>query len=252
LPEIELICGFPRVEGPRGAVTLSARNKHSLCGFLVTMRPGLRPGREVTMRRGVVQVALGASLLLALSATLTHAQQPTRVRGTIERVDGALLMVKSRDGAELTVRLADNAVVVAIVARALTDIKAGDYVGSAALPTAGGALRALEIHIFPENMRGTGEGHRPHDLLPESTMTNATVAETVHRVEGHTLMLKYKDGEKTLIVPQETPIVTYVPGERAELKPGAKIFIANAARQPDGTLQAARIAVGRDGLTPPM
>jgi hypothetical protein len=204
------------------------------------------------MRRGFTHVLLGAAALLALSVSLAQAQQTTRVRGTIERVDGPLLMVKSRDGAELTIRLADNAVVVGIVARALADIKVGDYVGSAAVPADGGALRALEVHIFPENMRGTGEGHRPHDLLPESTMTNATVAETVQRVDGRTLTLKYKEGEKTLIVPQGTPIVTYVPGERSELKPGGKIFIAGAARQPDGILQAARVAVGRDGLTPPM
>jgi hypothetical protein len=204
------------------------------------------------MRRGFARVVLGTGLLLTLSASLALAQQATRVRGTIERVDGATLMVKARDGAELVIKPADNLVVVGVVARSLKDIKAGDFVGSAAVPAAGGALRALEVHIFPENMRGTGEGHRPHDLLPESTMTNATVAETVGRVEGHTLVLKYKDGEKTLIVPAETPIVTYVPGDKAELKPGAKIFIASATRQPDGTLQAARIAVGRDGLTPPM
>jgi outer membrane lipoprotein SlyB len=204
------------------------------------------------MRCAFTQMSLGMSLLLVLAAAVAEAQQPTRVRGTIERVDGPLLMVKSRDGAELTVRLPDNVVVTGLVARAITDIKAGDYVGSAAMPAADGALRALEVHIFPENMRGTGEGHRPHDLLPESTMTNATVAETVQRVDGHTLTLKYKDGEKTLIVPRETPIVTYVPGERSELKPGAKIFVVNATRQPDGTLQAARIIVGRDGLTPPM
>jgi hypothetical protein len=204
------------------------------------------------MGRGFAQALAAAGLLLALSASLVYGQQPTRVRGTIERVDGPLLFVKARDGAELTVRLADNGVVVGIVARSLADIKAGDYVGSAALPAEGGALRALEVHIFPENMRGTGEGHRPHDLLPESTMTNATVAEMVQRVDGHALTLKYKDGEKTIIVPAGTPIVTYVPGDKSELKPGAKIFIGAATRQPDGTLQAARINVGRDGLTPPM
>jgi hypothetical protein len=204
------------------------------------------------MRRALAHVLLGTGLLLALSASLANAQQPTRVRGTIERVDGPLFIVKSREGAEVTVKLADNLVVSGLVARALADIKAGDYVGSAALPAEGGALRALEVHIFPEAMRGTGEGHRPHDLLPESTMTNATVAEMVQRVDGHALTLKYKDGEKTLIVPKETPIVTYVPGERSELKPGAKIFIVGATRQPDGTVQAARVIVGRDGLTPPM
>jgi hypothetical protein len=204
------------------------------------------------MRRSFAQVLAAAGLLLALSATFAYAQQPTRVRGTIERVDGPLLIVRSREGAEVTVRLADNAVVTGLVARSLADIKAGDYVGSAAVPAEGGALRALEVHIFPESMRGTGEGHRPHDLLPESTMTNATVAETVARVEGHALTLKYQGGEKTLIVAANTPIVTYVPGDKSELKPGAKIFIVQAARQPDGTLQAARITVGRDGLTPPM
>ena len=204
------------------------------------------------MRRGIAQALLGAGLLLTLAMSLAQAQQPVRVRGTIERVDGPLLIVRSREGAEATVRLADNLVVSGLVARSLADIKAGDYVGSAALPAEGGALRALEVHIFPESMRGTGEGHRPHDLLPESTMTNATVAETVERVDGHTLTLKYKDGEKTLIVSRETPIVTYVPGERSELKPGAKIFIVTATRQPDGAVQASRIIVGRDGLTPPM
>jgi hypothetical protein len=204
------------------------------------------------MRRGFAEVLAAAGLLLALSASFGYAQQPTRVRGTIERVDGPLLVVRSREGAEVMVRLADNAVVTGLVARSLGDIKAGDYVGSAALPAEGGALRALEVHIFPENMRGTGEGHRPHDLLPESTMTNATVAEMVVRVDGHALTLKYQGGEKTLIVAANTPIVTYVPGDRSELKPGAKIFIVQAARQPDGTLQAARITVGRDGLTPPM
>jgi hypothetical protein len=211
----------------------------------------LGPEGEADMGRGAIHVLLGTGLLLMLSASFALAQQ-TRVRGTIERVDGAVLMVKARDGAELTIKPTDNVVVGGVVARSLKDIKAGDFVGSAAVPAAGGALRALEVHIFPENMRGTGEGHRPYDALPEITMTNATVTEVVGRVEGQTLMLKYKDGEKTLIIPAETPIVTYVPGDRSELKPGAKIYIANATRQPDGTLQAARIAVGRDGLTPPM
>ena len=133
---------------------------------------------------------------------------------------------------------------------ALADIKPGTYVGIAALPQAGGVLRAVEVLVFPEAMRGTAEGHGPWGLLPESTMTNATVAESVERVEGHTLTLKYKDGERTITVPPETPIVTLAPGDRSELKPGAAVFTP-VTRQPDGSLQASRVIVGRE-VAPPM
>jgi hypothetical protein len=110
----------------------------------------------------------------------------------------------------------------------------------------------VEIHIFPEAMRGTGEGHRPWDLQPGSTMTNAAVAQMVKGVDGDVITLKYKDGEKKIVVTPQTVIVTYVPGDKSELKPGAKIFIAGAAKKEDGTLEAASISVGRDGITPPM
>jgi len=191
-----------------------------------------------------------AALALVLCGAAALAQPTSRVRGTVEQVDGAVLTVKSREGATLRVRLADNVAILAIVKASLADIKAGSYVGSAAVPQQGG-LRALEVHIFPENMRGTGEGHRPHDLLPGSTMTNATVADTVAKVDGHTLTLKHKEGEHVIFVPSGTPIVTYVSGDRAELKPGVGIFIANATRADDGSLQAARVAYGR-GILPPM
>jgi hypothetical protein len=120
------------------------------------------------------------------------------------------------------------------------------------MPQADGSQRAVEVHIFPEAMRGTGEGHRPWDLRPQSTMTNANVEETVTGIDGQTLTLKYKDGEKKVIVPPDTPIVTYVMGNRSELAPGTKIFIPAATKQPDGTLETARVNFGKDGLTPPM
>jgi hypothetical protein len=183
-----------------------------------------------TMRR-----SLGiAGLALVLAAPLAWAQDgaPVRVRGTVERVDGDSYIVKARDGAELKVTLAANATVVALVKAALADIKAGSYVGIAGMPQPDGSQRALEVHIFPEPMRGTGDGHRPWDLQPSSTMTNGNVEQSVAGSDGQTLTLKYKDGEKKIVVPANTPIVSYVPGDKSELKPGAKIFIAAATKQP--------------------
>ena len=121
-----------------------------------------------------------------------------------------------------------------------------------AMPQTDGSQRAIEVHIFPEAMRGTGEGHRPWDLAPNSTMTNANVEHAVTGAEGQTLTLKYKEGEKKIVVPSEAAIVTFVPGERSDLKTGAKIFIPAASKQPDGTLSAQRIIFGKDGVTPPM
>jgi len=200
-------------------------------------------------RRTLLAAAALASLALASSA---WAQDTVRVRGTIERVDGPVYLVKSRDGSELKVTLADKALVVGIVKASLADIKPGTFVGVTGMPQPDGSQKALEVHIFPEAMRGTGEGHRPWDLRPQSTMTNANVEQVVTGVDGHTLSVKYKDGEKKLVVPPDTPIVTYVPGDKSDLKPGAKIFIAAAAKQADGSLQAPRVNYGKDGLTPPM
>jgi hypothetical protein len=193
-------------------------------------------------------VALG----LALLAPATWAQEaPVRVRGTIERVDGDTYFVKTRNASELRLKLAAKATVVAIVAASLADIKPGSYVGVGALPLPDGSQKALEVHIFPEAMRGTGEGHRGWDMQPTSTMTNGNVATTQASSDGQVLTLKYKDGEKKIVVTPDTAIVSYVPGEVSELKAGAKIFVSAAAKQPDGTLQAARVNVGR-GVAPPM
>jgi hypothetical protein len=177
---------------------------------------------------------------------------PVRVRGTIERIESPIFVVKSRDGAELKIVVADNAVAVGVVKATLADIKAGSFVGIAAMPQADGGQRALEVLIFPEAMRGTGEGHHPWDLQPQSTMTNGNVEQVVPGVDGETLTVKYKDGEKKIIVPPGVPIVTFVQGDKADLKPGTKIFILAAKKLPDGTLQAARVNYGKDGLTPPM
>lgn len=205
------------------------------------------------MTRRVFGVA-GFALLLATSASFAQQQAPTvRVRGTVEAVDGPMLTVKSRDGhTTYKVKVADNASVRGIVKAALSDIKENSYIGVTGMPQADGSQKAVEIHIFPEPMRGTGEGHRPWDLMPNSTMTNATVAQRVTGVHGDEITLKYKDGEKKIIVAPETAIVTYVPGDKSELKPGAKIFIAAANKKEDGTLEASAISVGRDGITPPM
>ena len=203
------------------------------------------------IRRGAT---VGCFVLVFASST-TWAQETVRVRGTIEQVEGQTLMVKSRDGAALKVVLADNALIVGIVKASLSDIKPDSFVGVTGIPQADGSQKALEVHIFPEAMRGTGEGHYPWDLRPQSTMTNANVVnveQTVTAVEGRTLTMKYKDGEKKIIVPPDVPIVTYVMSDKSELKPGAKIFIAAAKKLPDGTLQAPRVNFGKDGLTPPM
>jgi hypothetical protein len=204
------------------------------------------------MQKMIRRVATVGGFALVFAASTTWAQDTVRVRGTIERVEGQTLVVKSRDGAELKVVLADNVLVVALVKASLADIKQGSFVGVTGMPQADGSQKAVEVHIFPEAMRGTGEGHRPWDLRPQSTMTNANVEQTVAGVDGHTLTLKYKDGEKKIIVLPETAIVTYLPGDKSELKPGVKIFIAAANKQPDGTLQAPRVNFGKDGLTPPM
>jgi hypothetical protein len=192
--------------------------------------------------------ALGLVLIFAVSAS---AQAPTRVRGTIEKVDGATLSIKSREGQDLVLNLAPNASVSAVIKASLSDIKANTFVGIAAVSDGKGGWRALEVLIFPEAMRGTGEGDRPWDLVPESTMTNATVTDVATKVDAHTLTLKYKEGEKTFAVPPDTPIVTFAPGDKSDLKPGAKVFIVAATKQPDGTYQTARINVGR-GIDPPM
>jgi len=195
---------------------------------------------------------IGFAAILAAPVAWAQETPPVRVRGTIQGViDSAAYVVMTRDGAELKVTLAEKPQIAGIVKASLSDIKEGSFVGVTAMPKADGSLSALEVHIFPEAMRGTGEGHYPWDLRPQSTMTNANVEQIAAAVDGRTLTLKYKDEEKKIFVPADAPIVAYVPGDMSDLKPGAKVLII-AAKQPDGTLQGRAWRVGRDGLMPPM
>jgi hypothetical protein len=202
-----------------------------------------------TLTRPLVAVAMVAASVLA--AVAQQPPTPTRVRGTIEGVDGDVLSVRSRSGEHVKLHLTGDAKVVGIVRISLADIKLGSFIGTTTVPGPDGVPTAVEVHVFPEDMRGTGEGSRPYDLRPNSTMTNATVSEQVAGNDGQTLMIKYKDGEKKVTVGPDTPVVTYVPAGRADLKADAKI-IAFVKQQPDGSFETNRISVGRDGLTPPM
>lgn len=196
----------------------------------------------------------GAALAVSLAFTPASAQQaqPSNIRGSIESVDGAVLNIKARNGSERKVRMADNVTVTGITKAALSDIKSGDYVGVTGMPQADGTQKAIAIHIFPESMRGLAEGTRPWDLKANSSMTNATVDQKVEAKDGQTLTVKYKDGEKKVTVDATTPIVTFVPGSKDELKPGAQVIIVGAKKAADGSFETARVNVGRDGLTPPM
>jgi hypothetical protein len=197
----------------------------------------------------IIRIAL-AGALIAASAAAT-AQAPVRVRGTLEKADGNVLTVRTNDGARAKIALGDKAMIVAVVKASMADIKEGTFLGSAAMPQADGSQKALEVHIFPEQMRGTGEGHRPYDPVPNSTMTNGAAAgATVSGVDGTTMTVKYKGGEKKIVVPAGTPIVRYEIGGKADLKPGAKFTVLAATRKPDGTLETNRINVGRDGVVP--
>jgi len=188
------------------------------------------------------------------------------VRGTIETVDGNVLTLRSNAGAELKLTLTENALIVAVVKASMADIKEGTYLGSAAIPQPDGSQKALEVHIFPEQMRGTGEGHRPYAPVPNGTMTNGTLTgaamtgaamtngaasgSTVAGVEGSTIVVKYKDGEKKIVVPPNAPILRYEIGSKGDLKPGAQFIVGAATTKPDGTLEANRINVGREGVVP--
>jgi hypothetical protein len=207
------------------------------------------PFHRSTLTRPLVAVAMVVSS--ALYAIAQQPPSPSRIRGTIEAVDGDVLAVKSRGGEDVKLRMTGDVRVVGITKISLSDIKVGSFIGTTTVPGPGGGQNAVEVHVFPEDMRGTGEGSRPYDLRPNSTMTNATVATTVAGNDGHTLLIKYKDGEKQVVVSPDTPVVTYVPAEKSELKAGAKV-IAAMKKLPDGSYETNRVSVGRDGLTPPM
>jgi len=201
--------------------------------------------------RNAFWFALGLCCLS--TAALAQAPLPTqRIRGDIVALDGLNLQVKSRTGEAFAVKLADNYGVTAVVKVDVAAIKVGSFVGAASMPQPDGTQNALEVLVFPEAMRGSNEGHYPWDLQPGSMMTNATVADAVVVGKaGYKMTLKYKEGEKKLMVAPDTPIVTFEPGDKTMLVPGAHIIVT-AAKQADGTLTAARVAVGKNGLVPPM
>jgi uncharacterized protein Veg len=199
--------------------------------------------------------AVVAAFAAFIAVSAVSAQQQTsmvRIRGTIESVDGNTLGIKTREGTDVKVKMTDNVAVFAVVKTQLSEIKEGSYIGVTAMPEPDGTQKAIAVHIFPENQRGAAEGFRPWDARANSTMTNATVAQTIKGTDGQNITVKYKDGEKKVVVPPETPIVTFVASDKSEVKPGAKLIIFGAAKKDDGTLEANRVNVGRDGVTPPM
>ena len=200
-----------------------------------------------------LQRTLAAAMFVATCFALpASAQEKLRIRGTIESVDGPVYVVKNRDGAEVKLTVTDPHLYVAIVKSTMADIKPGQFVGATGVTQADGSQKAIEVHIFPESMRGTGEGHYDWDLKPNTKMTNANVEQTVAGVDGPVLTVKYKDGEKKVVVTPETQVVTYVTGDKADLKPGIKIFVGAAKKGADGTWTTPRVTYGKDGLTPPM
>src|SRR6195256_1911118 len=206
------------------------------------------------VHRSTLTLPLAIVVMVVASSLYAIAQQPpspSRVRGTIEGVDGEVLSVKSRSGEDFKLHMAGDMRVVGIVKIPLSDIKVGSFVGTTTVPGPDGSQNAVEVHVFPEEMRGTGEGARRYDLRPNSTMTNATVEQTVAGNDGHTLMVKYKDGEKKVVVAPDTPVVTYVPADKPDLKAGAKT-IASKRKRRDVWSEPSRGSFARDGLTPPM
>ncbi len=205
-----------------------------------------------------MRILAAAAFASAVALTAVSAQQPQtqRVRGTIEKVDGNTLYIKSAPiGAPVTLTLTDNAVVVGVLKATVADIKEGSYIGSGALPQPDGTQKAVEVHIFAESQRGTGDGHRDNwDGTAYGagfgTMTNGAVGQSVTSVNGPVITVKYKDGEKKVIVGPNVPIVRYEVGDKSELKPGAAVSVAAATKKPDGTFSAARINVGRAGVVP--
>jgi len=203
------------------------------------------------MRRLAIAAAL---TILAVGPALAQAPPagtPTRIRGTLEKLDGQTLTVQSREGPLLTIALAPNFTVAAVVKKRLSDIKPGDYVGAASIKGSDGELHAIEVLIFPEAMKGTAEGERPWDLVGDSLMTNATVSGIASVSGGRALNVAYKGGESEVMVPPAAPVVTFGPGDAKLLTRGAAVFLI-AQKAPDGSLTASRVTAEKNGVKPPM
>ncbi|MFO1115465.1 MAG: DUF5666 domain-containing protein [Beijerinckiaceae bacterium] len=179
-------------------------------------------------------------------------KEPARIRGVISSVSDRTLVIRTREGADATVKLDEKTSVSTVLKASMSDIKPNTFVGVAAMPLPDGRLQALEIHIFPEAMRGVGEGSRPWDLAPGSTMTNGAVSGAAKVENGDMLTVSYNGGEKKIVVPADAPIVSYASAAMSDVAPGVGIVIVRAEPLPDGTFGAARITVGRNGVNPPM
>ena len=214
-----------------------------LSGALLPLLPGLPPAQPGWTGESVTRTQVA-------QAPATPAGKAVNLRGKVIALEGQRLGVGTATGT-VWVTLLEPVTVNGLAAAQLSDITPGTFIGTAARPQADGTFRALEVHIFPEAMRGTGEGHRPWDL-PGTTMTNANVEEVVQKVEGSLLTMKYKGGEVKVVVPKEAPIVKYVPGDRGLLKPGTGVFIFRAIQAADGSISTSRISVGVGGIMPPM
>jgi hypothetical protein len=202
------------------------------------------------MKTAAIRAALFVVAAVAATTALAQAPQTVRLRGVIEKIDGNTVTAKSDKGDELKINLAEKMLVVAVVKASMADIKDGAFIGSGAMPQPDGSQKAIEVHIFAESMRGTGEGFRPWDGAPNSTMTNGTVGNTVTSVDGPVITVKYKDGDKKIIVTPDVPIARYEIADMSAVKPGVAFTVVAATKQPDGSFNINRINVGRDGVVP--
>ncbi len=194
--------------------------------------------------------ALAFVLALAAAPAMAQAPAPTRIRGTVAKLDGHTLVVHARGGQDDTIALTPDAAVTSVAVTKLTDVHPGSFIGTAAVLQPDGTLKALEVHIFPESMRGSGEGHRPWDAGPQSSMTNGTVGQ-IAGTDGRSLTVKYKEGEKTVVVPPDVPVVQFEVGALSQLTPGAHVVV-NATKAADGALSTNRVIVGKDGIDLPL
>ena len=204
------------------------------------------------MHKTIRPAFAAVSFALICVASSVSAEEAIRLRGTIDRMEGSTFVVRNRDGAEVKMVTTEKPQYIGMFKSEISDIKLGQFIGSTAMPQPDGTQKASEVHIFPESMRGLGEGHYEWDLRPKSTMTNANIEQSVAGVDGPVLSVKYKGGEKKLLVTPQTIVVTFYPGDKAELKPGTKIWAGpTLTKQADGTLLAALVIYGRDGVEPP-
>jgi hypothetical protein len=206
---------------------------------------------HVTLGKLLNSALLAASLAMIAPAQAADAPaQRIAVRGAITSLDGDTLKIHTNRGEDLTVQLQKDTAVRGVTLARIADIKPGSYIGSAAVPQADGTLKALEVHVFPPELAGTGDGHRPFDLTADSTMTNGSVGDLV-TTNGRSITVNYKGGQKTIVIPDDVPVVNLVPGDRSLLKPGVKVVLF-AQKAADGSLTAQGISAGENGVTPPM